>query len=160
MSRAILLSFFLMSIRLFGQNIIVSGGEYMDTTSITGVKCKGDPSYFYQVDGKYPENSASLLKDVRSYLLNTRQTYSGSGYITFQFTVDCEGKVMKRIKVLQTDENYIQVHFDQPFITALFSFFKTLNKWKIARSEDGEPISYYAFITFKIQNGKVINIIP
>jgi hypothetical protein len=131
----------------------------MDTTSARGT-CREPNVYYYQVGGKYPENSASLLEKTRMFLQKQNKQYTGSGYITFRFRVDCEGKAMKRVQVLQTDENYISQHFDKDFVGQLFSFVKTLDKWKIAKNNKGEPYSYTTFVTFKIKDGQVINIIP
>jgi len=39
-------------------------------------------------------------------------------------------------------------------------FLKTLDKWRTATTKDGEAYLYKAFLTFKIRNGKVTNIIP
>jgi hypothetical protein len=63
-------------------------------------------------------------------------------------------------QVLQTDEKYSNYHFEKKLVNELFTFLKTLDKWKIAKSKEGYTYSYKAFVTFKIKNGKVINIIP
>ena len=67
---------------------------------------------------------------------------------------------MKRTQVLQTDKNYKTYHFDKAFVDELYFFLNTLDDWKIVKDNKGNPLSYIAFITFKIENGKVINIIP
>jgi hypothetical protein len=144
----------------FGQNFVLPDGEYMDTVSNQNEKCKNYNVYFYQVGGKYPESSFSLLNELQIFLQQINEIYSGSGYITFRFTVDCEGKIMQKIQVMQTDEKYTKYHFDKALVNELFAFLKTLDKWKTAKTKDGETFSYKAFITFKIKNGKVINIIP
>ena len=143
-----------------GQNIILPDSEYMDTTSNVDTKCKDYNAYYYQVGGKYPESSSSILKEVRTFMQEKSTEYYGSGYITFRFTVDCEGKVMKKVQVLQTDEKYRPNHFNRDLVNELFLFFKTMQKWKIARTKQGDSFNYFAFIAFKINNGKVINIIP
>ncbi len=152
--------FLFTSCQALGQNFVLPDGEYMDTVSNQSEKCKNYNAYFYQVGGKYPESSSSLLNELQTFLQQKKGTWSGSGYITFRFTVDCEGKLMQKIQVMQTDEKYIKYHFEKTLVNELFTFLKTLNKWKIAKTKDAEPFSYKAFITFKIKNGKVINIIP
>ena len=135
-------------------------GEYMDTTSVQNEKCPTQFAYFYSVGGKYPENSASLLKKVQAFLQQKNEMYANNGYITFRFMIDCEGKRVPQTEVLQTDEKYASFHFEKKLVDELFSFLQTLDKWVIARSTDGKSYSYKAFLTFKIKNGKVINIIP
>jgi hypothetical protein len=146
--------------KTFAQNFVLPDGEYMDTTYSQNEKCPNGYTYFYSVDGKYPENSASLLQKVQIFLQQKNEHYSNNGYITFRFIIDCNGKPLPKTKVLQTDENYSAIHFEKKLLDELFAFYKTLDKWKTARSKAGINYSYRAFITFKIRNGKVINIIP
>lgn len=144
----------------FGQNFVLPDGEYMDTTVNQDEKCKNYNAYLYSVGGKYPENSSTLLKEVQIFLQQKNKSYSGNGYITFRFSVNCEAKLMEKVEVLQTDEKYVTNHFDKDLVNQLFTFLKSLHKWKTAETKEGEAFSYKAFLTFKIQNGKVINIIP
>jgi hypothetical protein len=143
------------------QNVILGEGEFMDTTSVNDPGCKGyDNVFYYQVGGKYPENSASLLKETQAFLQEKNKKFNGSGYITFRFAIDCAGKMRKRVQVLQTDEKYRTTHFEKEFVNELFLFVGSLDKWKIAGSKNGVPYFYTTLITFKIKDGKVINIIP
>jgi hypothetical protein len=144
----------------FAQNFVLPGGEYMDTTSAQNAKCKNSIQYFYGVGGKYPKSSSTLLKEVQAFLQQKNVSYGNSGYITFRFIVDCGGKPLPGTEVLQTDGQYAGTHFDKELVNELFSFFKTMDAWRIAASKSGEAFSYKAFLTFKIKNGKVINIIP
>ncbi len=144
-----------------GQNTtFLENALYMDTMSDRTIKCNNYTAYFYQVGGKYPENSASLLKELLLFQHDKTQFDSGNGNITFRFTVNCEGQVMRKVQVIQTDEKYNLTHFQKPLIDQLFLFFKSLKKWKIVKDRNAEPLNYHAFITFKIKNGKVTNIIP
>lgn len=74
--------------------------------------------------------------------------------------IDCNGNKMEKTRVLQTDEQYASDHFDKKLVQELFTFLNTLNKWSIYKNKAGQSFPYKAFITFKIKNGKVINIIP
>jgi hypothetical protein len=132
----------------------------MDTTSAPQENCKNYNTFYYQVGGKYPKSSSTLLNEAKIFLQKKNDRYSGSGYITFRFTIDCDGKIMKQVQVLQTDESYQTYHFNKSLVNELYSYLKTLDKWKIAKTAKGESVSYFAFLTFKIQNGKIINIIP
>ena len=127
-------------------------------TTIAG--CKEYNIYFYQVHGKYPESSSTILKEVQIFLKNENNYYTASGYITFQFIIDCNGKKTKKTKVLQTDEHYAAYHFDKKLVQELYEFLNRMDKWRIFKNKAGQSFSYKAFITFKIKNGKVIRIIP
>jgi hypothetical protein len=152
--------FLLLTCQTFAQNFVLPDAEYMDTTSTQNEKCKNNIQYFYSVGGKYPESSSSLLKEVQTFLQQKNKSYFNSGYITFRFIIDCTGKRGSKTQVLQTDEKYVSTHFDKDLVNELFAFLETMDKWKIAASKDGETFSYKAFVTFKIKNGKVVNIIP
>lgn len=152
--------FLLFASHAFGQNFILPDGEYMDTAANNNSACKDYNIYFYQVNGKYPRSSYTILKEAQSFLKTKNNSYEGNGYITFQFTIDCEGKKMNKTRALQTDEKYIAYHFDKGFVEELYAFLNTMDQWKIFKNKTGQTFPYKAFITFKIKNGKVVNIIP
>ncbi len=144
----------------FGQNFTLPDGEYMDTTGNLKSNCPNYAIYYYSLGCKYPKNSSSLLKDLQDFLKNKNNIYPGSGYITFRFKIDCEGRPNQKVKVSQTDTKYKICHFDKKLVNELYLFIKTLNEWKTGITRDGKVYSYLAFITFKMENGKIINIIP
>ncbi|MCF2444257.1 hypothetical protein L0657_09840 [Dyadobacter sp. CY345] len=151
----------LSSISLFGQNYITPKGEFMDTTRVYSPGCA--PPYqifYYQVKAKYPVSSALLLAESRNFIKSKERINSGSGYVTFRFIIDCEG-IMSRVLVQQTDENYKPFHFEKEFVNDLYSYLKTMRLWKThLRVENLNNINYVAFVSFKIKNGEIINIIP
>lgn len=150
----------LLTFHSFAQVYTLPDGEYMDTTVNSNTAYKDYNIYYYQVGAKYPKSSITLLKEAQTFLQQSNKTYQGNGYITFRFRVDCEGHRTKRTQVLQTDETYNSYHFDKEFVSELYRFLNTLNDWKTAKDNRGNSFSYMAFITFKIKNGKVINVIP
>ena len=156
-----ILLFTLLSASLFGQNIITTQGEYMDTTLSISAHCA--PPYnifYYQIQGKYPVSSAILLADSKAFLKQKGGKYAGTGYVTFRFFIDCEG-IMSRIRVMQTDENYKTIHFEKTFVNDLYQYLKTMDQWKKNIDiQDIKNANYMAYISFKIKNGEVVNIIP
>lgn len=144
----------------FGQNHVLPEGEFMDTTTNNDTTCKDYNRYYYSVNGKYPKNSYTLLNEVLPFLKLKNNLYEGSGYITYQFKIDCLGNKIKKTQVLQTDETYKNYHFNKELVAELYAFLNSLNNWKVYKTKDGQTLPYKAFITFKIKNGKVINIIP
>lgn len=150
------------------QNFILKDGEFMDTTNVRNLNCRSgeDPKfsfYYYQTDGKYPKSSNSVLKEVREFVKTKNTTYSGDGYITFRCRIDCEGRQNRKVQVLQTDQHYKPTHFEKGLVNDLFDFFRGLDKWKPAKAQRADSLFYYsyvAYMTFKIKNGKIINVIP
>ena len=143
------------------QNYKIPEGDFMDTTlSKFTSTCQDKNVLYYQIGAKYPESSLSILKNAQAYT-SKYNNFSGNGYITFRFIIDCKGEITPRIQVLQTDENYKKYYFEKDFVNLLYAFLKTMDKWKIARINNREvPLAYHSFITFKIQDGKVVNILP
>ncbi|MFT3948384.1 MAG: hypothetical protein QM763_15550 [Agriterribacter sp.] len=143
------------------QLIQIDGREYIDTArgSDTG-NCKTTNIYYYQVDGKYPENSYTLLHAVTTYLDNFELKGLKNGYITFRFTIDCKGQLVRFVEVLQTNELYKKAAFEIAFLNKLYQYIRTLKDWKKATLKNSYPCAYKAFLTFKIKDGKVDNIIP
>jgi hypothetical protein len=143
-----------------GQLIFTPDGEFMDTTFVGTPQC-GDAIYYYyySVDGKYPKNSTTLIKEAKAFLKDKPHYAEVNGYITFRFGVNCEGTI-SRFRVQQTDEKYNETHFDKNLVNDLHQFVLSLNPWPIGRDKDKKPINYVAFISFKIKNGEIIAIIP
>src|SRR6266581_8007814 len=129
------------------QNIITKDGEFMDTSSNINPKCAPSVAtytsgyigsfYYYSYGCKYPRSSATLLKDAKTFLAKKNNPYSGNGYITFRFTIDCEGKMLKKVQVLQTDDSYTHFRFDKRLVNELFDYLNTLTQWKIAGAKRG-----------------------
>ncbi len=162
MKNFIITLFLLLGSHAYGQNFTLPDGEYTDTTTTDDALCKDYNVYFYQGNGrgKYPESSSTTLNEVQSFLKRKNSSYTGSGYITFQFMIDCSGKKMNKTRVLQTDEKYRNYHFDKALVEELYSFLNTMDKWEIFKNKAGQTFPYKAFISFKIKNGKAVNIIP
>lgn len=142
------------------QNYFLRDGEYMDTATINDLSCPNLNYYYYHIGGKYPESSYTLLKKTQTFLKTSDKGFDSSGYITFRFLIECNGKMMRKVQVLQTNDKYQSIYFDKQLVNLLFQFLTTLDKWKSPKSKEGAPISYYAFLTFKIKDGKVCNVIP
>ncbi|TGE21463.1 hypothetical protein E5K00_14350 [Hymenobacter aquaticus] len=101
-----------------------------------------------------------MLHEAQRFLAARAKPYTGSGYVTFRFVIDCEGQMLPRVQVLQTNEAYQPFQFDKQLVADLFAYLKTLNQWKKARGRNDTPINYIAFLSFKLRDGKVAAIIP
>jgi hypothetical protein len=156
----LLLAIFLYTIPSSGQTFLIKEGKLADTITDPDLEYGSALPYYYSVGGKYPVGSATLLKEVQAFTEKQNNNYSGSGYITFRFIIDTTGNMLPRVKVIATDEHYKSYHFEKALINELFAYLKTLNKWRVAGMAPGKAWQYIAFITFKMKNGKVINIIP
>lgn len=81
-----------------------------------------------------------------------------SGFLTIRFVVNCEGKT-GRYRVQGMTSEYIEKKFDDKLVTQLLSLTKQLDGWGTGEY-DGKKYDYYQYLTFKIENGRLIEIMP
>jgi hypothetical protein len=151
---------FLFAPGLRAQYLSLHGGEYLDTTTVRNPACAKTPTLpYFAVDGKYPRSSATLVREATAFLERGGRKFSGSGYVTFQFVIDCAGFRQPMTQVLQTDANYAPTHFRPELVNELYAFLKTLKDWRAA-THSGQAFSYFTYLTFKLTDGKVVAVIP
>lgn len=122
-------------------------------------KCFVDFSSFqyYNFDGfQYKGEKIEIEKKLET--LNLKSDESSNGYITIRFVVNCEGKP-GMFRVQQMNEDYKEIEFDKTFTDQLLEFTKSLKDW-IPQEYLGIKINYYQYLTYKITNGKVSEILP
>ena len=159
MKKIFLLTLTLLSIQAKAQFDIAQldnlyDGEIIDSTVTKNLMLYEDfYPYYYSFKAKYPESTQTLLVNCQKFLKNKIFELKGSGYITFTFMIDNEGKI-NYVKYTQIDEFYKATKFNKKAVLAIYDFIKTLDKWKKARYHDEEnnPISYITFMSFKIEN--------
>ena len=151
----------LASLNAQAQYIPLNNGEYMDTTSTRNPACAHAPFMpYFSVGGKYPRSSETLVAEATAFLRRKNQRYSGSGYVTFRFVVDCAGFRQPMTQVLQTDANYQTTHFRRELVEELYAFLLTLKDWRTVPTASGTLANYFTYLSFKISNGKIVAVIP
>lgn len=115
--------------------------------------------YQYYNDSKgfqYKGEKLAIIRNLEKE--NIQSSKDINGYVTIRFVVNCEGKAgIFRMK--QMDENYIEKELDKSLSNQLLDFTKKLNGW-IPKEIDGQKADYYQYLTFKIEHGKVSEILP
>jgi len=81
-----------------------------------------------------------------------------TGYITIRFMVNCNGET-GRFRVEQLDFNYKAKKFDKVIVDSILSTTKSLDGWIPATFND-KAFDYYKYLTFKIVDNKIIDILP
>ena len=118
-----------------------------------------DLSFQYYNDSKGVQYLGEKIKIERELkTLNLRDTNSSNGYITIRFVVNCAGKT-GMFRIQEMNQNYEKFAFDKKFTHDILEFSKKLNAW-IPKEYLGVKINYYQYLTFKIENGKVSEILP
>jgi hypothetical protein len=90
--------------------------------------------------------------------LNSKEQEEESGFLTIRFIVNCEGRT-GRFRVQGMDNEYKEKEFNDNLTDQLLSLTKQLDGWIIGEYE-GKAYDYYQYLTFKIEKGKLIEILP
>lgn len=83
---------------------------------------------------------------------------SESGFIRIRFIVNCNGET-DRFRMLEGDLNYKTKTFSKKISQQILALTKSLKGWQ-QKIEDGAPVDYYQYLIFRIENGKIIKILP
>lgn len=122
--------------------------------------CNGDENvfqYFNIGDGLQYEGEKKALKNkfIEKYQpVNTNQ----SGWVRIRFIVNCKGET-SRFRVIGADPDYQTMDFDKRITNQLMDITKGLEGWKILSLREN-PIDYYQYLIFKMDNGKIVEILP
>lgn len=122
-------------------------------------KCFFEPISFqyYNFNG-FPYKGEKFEVEKKLEELNLKSDKHSNGYVTIRFVVNCEGKT-GMFRVQQMDENYKEKVFDKKIINQLLDFTKNLKDW-IPQEYLGIKTNYYQYLTFKIQDGKISEVLP
>lgn len=123
-------------------------------------KCGEGQGYSFQ----YYDSNGFQYKGEKIAIIRAleKQNISGekstNGYITIRFVVNCEGNTgMFRMQKL--DKNYKEIHLDEKLGEQLLNFTKSLNGW-LPKIIQNKPVDYYQYLTYKIEDGKIVEILP
>ena len=81
-----------------------------------------------------------------------------SGYLTIRFIVNCEGQT-GRFRVTGMDNDYNEREFSDKTVEYLLARTKIMDGW-IPGELDGRKYDYYQYLTFKLEDGGVIQVLP
>ena len=119
--------------------------------------CKDEIYEYYnsEPDGGYKHGKKAL----RNFVLEKYSTsVKESGYLTFRFVVNCEGKA-GRYMIIQNNLDLEPKVFDEDLTSQLLTITQGLKEWRPVVLEN-EPRDYYMYITYKLLDGNIIEILP
>jgi len=123
--------------------------------------CRGEEramQYFNNSKGlEYEGEKTAIIKAFEeSYDFST--VVKENGLIRIRFLVNCEGKT-GRFRLISMDERYNEKQFDKSITNQLLKITKRLKGWK-PKVFENETSDYYQYLIFKINQGKIIEILP
>ncbi|WP_425389812.1 hypothetical protein [Ekhidna sp.] len=107
--------------------------------------------------GEYIHSKRALLDTVFSNL-DKSKLFDQSGRLVFRFVVNCEGRAGRFIAE-GYDLDYQTMEFDPETVDHLFGILQKLEAWRPVVLND-KPRDAYFYITFNIENGEIIDILP
>jgi len=127
-----------------------------------------DPNFKICLNGRIPqyyEFGKSLQYrgekpaiDKHFEILKLNETTVESGYITIRFIVNCEGKT-GRYRIEEMNNDYQPMSFDKKLVEKILTLTKELSGWIVGGNPE-QPVDYYQYLTFKIEGGKLIEMMP
>ena len=88
-----------------------------------------------------------------------KKNYTDSGYVFFRFIVNCNG-LSGRFEIIQTNLEMEEVTLNPEMVEQLYELTKDGENWNAPKNNISEPINYYTYVFYKIQNGEITEILP
>lgn len=104
------------------------------------------------------EGGKGRLQSILDRQLDSNLLKNQNGYLTFRFVMNCEGKAGRFITE-ECNFNYEKYSFSDPLKNQLLSILQSIDKWKPIKLKN-EWRDSYNYITFKIANNEIVDILP
>jgi len=113
--------------------------------------------YYNDDRAQHPGGKGSLWEIVENKLDPTLLK-GQEGYLTYRFVVNCNGEA-GRFVTEEAGLNYDRIEFSEDLRNHLLQMLLDVPKWKNL-TINGEPRDAYVYVTFKIKNDEIIEILP
>lgn len=134
---------------------------YIDPATALGDKeFETCTDFIFEYYNSEPNGGYKYGKNVLRDTIENKFSYNGhdSGYLTFRFVVNCKGEA-GRYQIVENDLDLKPKKFDQDLVLHLFSITQELKEWRPVMWEN-QSRDYYMYITYKIRDGQIIEILP
>lgn len=134
---------------------------FIDPENALGAKeFKTCDNYVYEYYNSFPhggfKHGKKALRD--SVMSKYKTVGTDAGYLTFRFVVNCQGKA-GRYQIIENDLNHVPTTLNKNLVSKLFQITQDLKEWKQI-TLDNQYRDYYFYITYKLRDGKIIEILP
>ena len=103
------------------------------------------------------KGSKKQFRDAVNTQFNTNN-YTESGYLNYRFLVNCEGNA-GWFEIIEMDLDLKEKSLNPKMVDELLTFTSKPANWNVI-SYDNKPQNYYMYVSYRIENGKVTEIIP
>jgi hypothetical protein len=116
--------------------------------------------YIYEYYNSFPHGGFKYGKKAFRDFVMTKFRYEGtdSGFLTVRFVVNCHGAA-GRYQIVENDLNYKPTQLNESLVSKLFLITQEVKEWRTIKF-DNQPKDYYFYITYKLKDGKITEILP
>lgn len=138
---------------------------YIDTTKVMDMNSGfticgsyGNIKDYYNDDVAQFLGGKGRLRKVLSEKLDPTLLVGADGYLSYHFVINCEGQA-GWFTTVECGLDYTSTTFSDALKNHLFDILSSEKEWK-PLSIDGVPKDAYTYITFKIESGEIIELLP
>lgn len=120
----------------------------------------GDANIYHTYSSAAPKAFKGSKKQFRNTILSeyNHQNYTDSGYLNFRFLVNCEGNA-GWFEIIQMNLDLEETPLNKQMVNELLELTSNTKHWNIISYNDA-PQNYYMYISYRIEHGKITEIIP
>ncbi|WP_109301607.1 hypothetical protein [Aquimarina sp. AU474] len=104
----------------------------------------------------YAINKGVFKNNILSAYTNSQ--FTDSGYLNFRFIINCKGEP-GRFEVIQMDLNLEETKLHKKLVDQFFELTAQSRHWNIFTYKE-EARDYYMYVSYKIENGEISEILP
>lgn len=116
---------------------------------------------YYSPDLKYAGDLYAII-DVFVKKYNSarfKNKKANSGILTIQFHVNCTGE-SGNFTMQSSDFNYVTITLNKKMTKEIMEITQSLKDWIPAQDENQLKVNSHKFLSFKIINGQIVDILP
>jgi hypothetical protein len=114
--------------------------------------------YYNSPKGLPFEGEKAKLNQIYFEKFRKKNFSNETGYLTIRFVVNCKGET-GRFRTQEMDNEFKAKKLNRELVSELLDVTKKLSGWIIA-TNGKDTFDYYQYLTFKIESGKLIEIMP
>lgn len=107
-------------------------------------------------DDAFAGSKKQFKNFIRSNYIN--KSYQDSGYINFRFLVNCEGNA-GWFEIIEMNLQLEETKLNKDMVEQLFNLTSNPNNWAVYTYKN-KPRNYYMYISYRIENGEIAEILP
>ncbi|WP_442264745.1 hypothetical protein ACSIGC_10335 [Tenacibaculum sp. ZS6-P6] len=120
----------------------------------------GDRSIYKTHHGAPDDAFEGGKKQFKNFILSNykNDSYTDSGYLNFRFLINCEGNA-GWFEIIEMNLDLEESPLNKSMVKQLLKLTSDSKNWAIF-SYKNQPRNYYMYISYRIENGEIVEILP